>query len=362
MLERFRVPAEDEVRISEEALRETVATIFTKLGLSDEDSAEGADVLVTADLRGVETHGVSNMLRAYVERYMAGEHNPTATIRIERETPGTAVVDGDNALGIVVGRQVMNIAIEKARTVGVGVVTMHNNGHLGAIGHFAMIAAQADMLGMCASAGGAGVLPTFGAEPRFGTNPFSYAAPARNEAPVLFDVATSAVAGNKIRLAKRVGAKLEPGWLANTDGTPIMEEIDFPDWGEFHGLPLGGTREQGSHKGYGFQLMVELLSSGLSSKLISMLDPQGGGKSHFAAYNIAAFTDVDEFKDKMDSALKMLRETKPAPGHERVLYPGLSEHEHELDRRANGIPLHREVIEWFDHIAGELSIPPIRRL
>jgi L-2-hydroxycarboxylate dehydrogenase (NAD+) len=365
MLERFKVPKKDEVRIPQESLRRTVAAIFEKMGVSPEDAAEGADVLVMTDLRGVETHGVSNVMRYYVQQYTKGELNARPQMRVVRETPSTAVLDADNGLGIILGRRAMKIAIQKAQNVGIGVVTMHNSGHLGAVGHFAMLAAQQDMVGVCMTAGGTGVAPTFGGEGRLGANPISIAAPARNEPPVLFDAATSQIAFNKLTLAARVGSKLLPGWITDENGTPIMEEVAPPSGGRFYIPPMGGTRENGSHKGYGFSLMVEVLAALLSGSVPNMLDAtpfESRFKNYFAAYNIAAFTDVDQFKDTMDEMLKKLRETRPAPGHARVLYPGLSEHEEERDRRANGIPLHREVVQWFDDIAGELSVPRLRRM
>ncbi len=366
MLERFKVPKKDEVRVPVESLREVVAAVFEKMGTSREDAAEAAHVLTMTDLRGVETHGVSNMLRAYVQQYTSGDVNPRPNWRIERETPGTAVINADRGLGVILGHHGMNIAIEKAKKVGVGIVTMNNGGHLGAVGHFATIAAQNDMVGMCSTAAGTGVLPTFAAEPRFGTNPMSIAAPARNEAFLLFDAATSQIAGNKFSLARRVGSNLLPGWIADKDGNPIMEETPVPSEGWYGSLlPLGGTRENGSHKGYGFMLMVEIFGAFLSGSTPGMFDSErfeSGYKHYFAAYDIAAFTDVGEFKDKMDRMLKMLRETRPAPGHERVLYPGLSEYEEEQDRRANGIPLHREVMGWFESMEGELGVPKLRRM
>ena len=135
----------------------------------------------------------------------------------------------------------------------------------------------------------------------------------------------------------------------------------MPEPGQFMLLPLGGTREMGSHKGYGFSMMAEIMGNLLSGSIPAMVTGSGEGQS-YAAYNIAAFTDVDEFKDNMDSVLHKLKTTKPAPGHDRVLYPGLPEHEEEQERRANGIPLHREVVGWFDDIAAELSLPVLDRV
>ncbi|MDA0770071.1 MAG: Ldh family oxidoreductase [Chloroflexi bacterium] len=363
MLERFKVPEEDQVRVPEDSLRETVAAVFEKMGEVPEDAAIGADVLVRTDLRGVETHGVSNMLRTYVNQYNQGTLNPRPNWKIVREAPGTAVIDADKGLAVILGPKAMNIAIDKARNVGVGFVSMFNAGHSGGIGHHAMLAAEQDMVGMVTTAASLQVVPTFGAEPRYGTNPIAMAAPAKNEPPFLYDAATSAVAGNKLGLARRVGAEMEPGWITKMDGTPIMEEWPVPEQrGTYYHLPLGGTRELGSHKGYGLALMTEVLGTMLSGVLPNMVDLSGGSKHSFTAYNIAAFTDVDEFKEKMDRMLQTLRDTKPAPGHDRVLYPGLSEYEEEQDRRANGIPLHKEVIEWFGDICGELSIPMLRTM
>ena len=362
ILEQFKVPAGDEVRVSEAALRRTVTQVFEKMGTSSEDAAIAADVLVMTDLRGVETHGVSNMLRSYVQQYRDGKLNPTPDWHIVRESLSTATIDSDRGLGIILGPKAMRIAIDKARNTGVGIVTVNNGAHLGAVGHHAMLAAQEDMVGMCMTATGASVVPTFSSVPRFGTNPNSIAAPARHEAPVLFDVATSAIAGNKIRLAARVGAPMLPGWVTDKEGNPIMEETPTQERGQIFHLPLGGTREQGSHKGYGLALMVEILSTMLSGAIPCMLDADSGYKHYFAAYNIASFTDVEQFKDTMDQMLETLRTTEPAQGHDRVLYAGLSEYEDEQKRRANGIPLHKEVIQWFDHITTELAIPPLETL
>ena len=168
MLERFKVPKHDEVRVAEGSLRRAVTSIFEKMDVSLDDASEGADVLVTADLRGVETHGVSNMLRMYVDLYNAGALNPKPNWRVVRESLGTATIDADRGLGILMGRRAMEMAMDKARQVGFGVVTMHNSGHMGPIGHFAMLAAQQDMVGMCAVAAGTGIVPTYASEPRFG--------------------------------------------------------------------------------------------------------------------------------------------------------------------------------------------------
>ena len=164
MLDRFKVPKEDQIRISQDSLRASVTAIFKKMGLESEDAANGADVLVTADLRGIETHGVSNKMADYVRMYTSNEINPRPEWRIVRESPGTAVIDGDRGLGIILGNKAMSLAIEKARSVGVGIVTIYNSAHLGAVGHFSMQAANEGMVGMCGTALGLGIHPWSGAE------------------------------------------------------------------------------------------------------------------------------------------------------------------------------------------------------
>ena len=362
ILDRFKVPPQDQVLVSEAALRQSVAQIFEKVGVTPEDAAEAADVLTMTDLRGVETHGVSNMLRVYVRDYKAGKLDPRPGFRVVRQSPGTAVIDAERRLGIIVGPKAMRLAMDKARQVGVGIVTVYNSGHFGAIGHFAMQAAQQDMVGVCFTGAGLNVVPTFASKPMLGTNPIAIAAPARTEAPLLFDAATSAIAGNKIRLAMRVGSPLLPGWVTDKEGSPIMEEKPVFDREDFFQAPLGGTREQGSHKGYGFALMAEVLSTMLAGAVPTMLVPGSGSKNHFAAYNIEAFTDLEQFKSSMDDMLRTLRTATPAPGQERVLYPGLSEAEETAHRRAEGIPLHKEVLQWFAECTAEMGLPTLQAM
>ncbi len=359
MLERFHVPATDEVRVSEEALRSTTESIFLALGIPEEDARQGADVLIYADMRGVESHGVSNMLRVYVNQYQNGDLDPNGSFTILQERPSTAAIDGGNTLGIFQGPKAMRIAIEKARATGAGIVTVRNVGHTGAVGYHAMLAADQDMIGVSLTAGGALVAPTFGSEARLGTNPIAVAAPTGSKPAFLYDAATSVVAGNKLTIASRLGVPLHEGWIASWNGAPIMEEMFLPERGQYLMLPLGSTREMSSHKGYGLAVINEILCSILGSTLPSMLDPDSGSKQFLAAYDIGAFGDVDQFKESMDQMLDKLVSTPPAPGHERVIYPGLAEDEELEERSRMGIPLHPEVIEWFESVCSDLGVPAL---
>lgn len=364
MLERFKVPKDLAVYVPEKALRETVVQVFRRMGVPEDDCHLGADVLVTADMRGVETHGVSNMLRSYINGYRDGSINPTPTLRVLRETPATANVDSDRGLGIIMTPKAMDIAIEKAKKVGVGMVTIRNARHLGMASYHAMMALKHDMIGVCMTSCPPSVLPTFGAEPRLGTNPIALAAPAGKEPPFVFDAATSTVAGNKLGLARRLGNNLLGGWVADNDGVPIMEEVAPPVPG-YEGrassflLPLGGTREMGSHKGYGLACIVDILGGILSGGGYGINPGRPNFGHYVAAYSVEAFMDTAEFKRTMDEWIGVLEATKPAKGHDRVVYPGRLESEEEIKRAEEGVPMHPEVITWFKSICEELDIPYI---
>ena len=361
MLEHFHVPEEDQVRVRRDDLGRTTAAIFGAMGMPAEDAALAADGLVTADIRGCETHGVSNMLRNYVKTFGEGQINPTPDWKITRETSAVATIEADGSHGLVMCPKAMDIAIEKAKEVGIGAVTIHNSRHAGMMAYHAMMAMPHDMIGYAITGGGPIMVPTFGAEPRVGTVPHAWAVPADKMPPFVLDISSTSVAGNKIALLKRTGARLMPGLMAEEDGTPIMEESgDIPD-GDLRLLPWGSTRELGSHKGYGMAVIGQVFSGILSAGLFGVSNPPGNGSQFVAAFSIDAFRDVSEFKQSMDEFLTYLVETPPAPGHDHVYYAGLPEHEETLVRERDGIPLHREVVEWFDSETDELKLERLVR-
>lgn len=353
MLEQFQIPSDIEVRGSPEAMRATVLDIFLALGMPDEAAAQSTDVLMYADTRGIDSHGVSNMLRAYVERIRNGEINLQPNWRITREAAAVCTVDSDGAHGGVIGPEAMRMAIERAKNFGVGAVSVYNGGHFGAAAYHAAMALEHDMIGIAMTAGGVAMTPTAGAERLLGLNPIGIAVPAREEVPFIFDASMSSVAGNKVRLAQRLGRNTLPGWISEHDGRPIMEDVPIPEG--FMLLPLGGNREIGSHKGFGLSVMIEVLTSVLAGGAAGP-DRRAGQAHHMLAYRIDAFTDLEQFKDDMDVYLKRLREAKPAPGADRVMYAGLIEHEEQAMRLERGIPYHPEVIEWFKGIVTELDL------
>lgn len=360
MLEHFKVPSDIAVKVPVDRLRAATEAVFKKCGVPEQEAELAADVLMFADQHGIDTHGVSNMLRSYVNMYNTGAMNPDPTIQIVKETASTALVDGGGGLGLMTAPKAMEIAIQKAQESGSGIVSIRNSGHLGAAGYHAVMAAKEDMIGWCMTAGGKSMIPTFGAEPQLGTNPIAFAAPSDKEPMFFFDAAMTSIAGNKIGLANRLGRPLGAGWVANEDGTPNMEggaASSFAANSLRTQLPLGSTRELGSHKGYGLGVMVDILCGQLSFAP-GFSDLALRRRAHFvAAYSVDAFGDVAEFKSNMDGMLKGLRETKPMPGHDQVYYAGLPEHFEGIKRLEQGVPLHPEVVDWFRSISAEFEIP-----
>ena len=345
------------VRVNPKNLSTTVQHILQHCGVPAEDAATGADVLVKADMMGVESHGVSNMLDRYVERYRNGIMNPNPNWRIVRETPGTATIDSDRALGVIITPIAMKMAIEKARNVGIGMVTVANSRHLGMAVYHAMLALEHDMIGVCMSSVRPTVLPSLGSTVRLGTNPIAVAAPAGTHPPFVFDAATSVVPDNKVDIVRRLGGNLFPGLIGDENGTPIMESVPAPPRDGYQLLPLGSIPQTGGHKGYGLACVVDILCGGLSGTGYGATRPAEEVAHTVAAYNIEAFIEVSTFKDQMDTWLQTLKDTPPAPGNERVLVAGQMEWEAEQDRKANGIPLHPEVIGWFRDTCSQMEIP-----
>ena len=349
--------SEDEtVRVSHLKLKALVTGIFEKLGLPEEDAGICADALVQADLSGIESHGVSNYLQIfYVPGLQGGNINPRPRIQAVHETPVSALLDGDGGMGFVVGTRAMELAIHKAKKNGAGMVTVRNSRHYGVAGYYALMAVTHDMIGLSMTNTDRLVAPTFGREARLGTNPISVAVPAAEEAPFLLDMATSTVTMGKIMLARREGAKLGEGWAADQVGRPTTDpEIA---WAAKKLLPLGGVYEQGSHKGYGLSALVDILCGVLSGAGVRTDPELGAAMAHFfAAVRIDVFRPAEEFKSMMDAYLRILRDTPPMDGQDRVYYAGLIEHETKQKRSVEGIPLSEGVLAYLRELADDLGV------
>ena len=374
MLEKFHVAEKDIIRVEEKKLRSVTKQILMTQNLSDKDATIATDALIKADLRGVESHGVSNMLRAYLGAFKSNSLNPKPNWKVVKETPSCATINSDNGLGIVVAPQAMEIAVEKAKKTGAGIVTMNNCGHLGMLAYHSMIASQNDMIGTTMAACSPRMVPTYSSVRALGTNPISYSAPADKLPDFVFDAAMTSVAGNKIVLASRLDIPLSKGWIADKNGNPIMEEININELdnedesknlenrynkgyisSSVDLLPFGATREIGSHKGYSMAVVVDILAGILNGTRTA---PTGDYKNqgHFlAAYDINAFIDTKEFKELMDRYLQSMLDLPSNSEGKKVIYAGYLESIEEEKRMSSGIPLHKEVVDWFKKISNDLK-------
>ena len=324
-------------------------SILLKIGCSDNDADLAAKVLLSADIRGVDSHGVAR-LSGYVRLWEVKRINTTPSIKILHETRSTAVVDGDSGLGLVVAPFAMNVAIEKAKQAGTGWVSVQNSNHFGIAGYHAMMALPYDMIGMAFTNASALVAPTFSVERLLGTNPICVAIPAGEEPPFVADMATTTAANGKLEMLQRKNEDAPLGWVQDKEGKPSANPAELKSGGAL--LPLGGDRERGSHKGYALGSIVDIFSGILSGANYGPWVPPfpayvpmpaeqpGKGIGHFfGAMRIDAFRPADDFKKDMDKWIKRFRSAKTVEGQESVLIPGDPEREMEELRMKNGIPL-----------------------
>lgn len=329
--------------------------VFLQMGCSKIHAQIATEVLLSADLRGVDSHGVAR-LSGYVRLWEKGRINATPNLKIVHETPSTAVVDGDGGLGLIVAPYAMNVAIEKAATAGTGWVSVKNSNHFGIAGYHAMMALEHDMIGISLTNASPLVSPTFSKERLLGTNPISVAIPAQEEPPFVADMATTTAANGKLEILQRKGMDTPTGWVQDKDGYPTTSANGVKEGGAL--LPLGGDREHGSHKGYALGSIVDIFSAVLSGAnygpwvppFVAFLDPDpnpvGEGIGHFfGAMRVDAFRPAEEFKSHMDQWIRRFRSAETTPGNEKVIIPGDPERELEAIRLKDGIPLLDPVVQ-----------------
>jgi L-2-hydroxycarboxylate dehydrogenase (NAD+) len=330
-------------------------SIFFKIGCNDKDAALATKVLLSADVRGVDSHGVAR-LSGYVRLWEAKRVNATPNIEIVHETPSTAVIDGDAGLGLVVAPYAMQVAIDKAKRVGTGWVSVKNSNHFGIAGYHAMMAIEHDMIGMAMTNASALVAPTFSVERMLGTNPIAVAIPAGKEQPFIADFATTTAANGKLEILQRKDAEAPLGWVQDKEGNSSSNANVLKQGGAL--LPLGGDREHGSHKGYALGSIVDIFSAVLSGASYGPWAPPfpayvpmpanmpGEGLGHFfGAMRIDAFRPADEFKLHMDNWIRRFRSAKPITHDQPVLVPGDPEREMEVIRMRDGIPVVDSVVD-----------------
>jgi len=350
-----------------EALRASCTRVFLHFGVPKNDAMQAAEVLASADLRGIDSHGVAR-LHSYFDMLSEGRINPKPELKVVRSTLSTATVDGDNGLGLVVGPRANRIAMDMAEKAGSGWVSVRNTNHYGIAGYYVLKALERDLIGWAMTNSTMLVAPLWGAERMLGTNPIAIAFPGKEEPPIVIDMATSAAAYGKIEIARRRGEPIPEGWAIDSEGRPTTNPDHMVDGGAL--LPLGSDRDRGGHKGYGLAIMVDVLCGVLSGANWGPFAPPfalrqeipkrsvGKGIGHFfGAMRIDGFMDGNSFKRQIDDYIRVFRATKPAPGTNGPLIPGDPEREMEQVRSKKGVPLVLPVLEELRDISQKTGIP-----
>lgn len=345
------------VRVSEKKLEQFSFNVFKKIGVPEDDCRVIAKMLVNTEKRGVVTHGLARLASWYARPVMAGNINGKAVVKVLSETASAASMDGDKGLGFVVGSKAMNLAMQKAKATGIGIVNVRNVGHFGAALNYPLIAAENDMIGFCMTN-----TPPWMAAPgtgtaAIGTNPMSFAAPAGDKADFLLDMSSTVVAAAK---AHRLDIDIPEGWFIDKQGSSVTEHSKVKP-GEASLLPLGGDPAHGSFKGYGLGIMIEILTAILSGTSCGLLHfgnaDRSGFSSLFGAIDIESFLPLERFKKLMDEMIDTFENLpNKLPGVERLYVPG--GHSAELARECEklGIPLSEAVIQEHRDLAKDLDI------
>ena len=341
-------------RFSKGDLDRFAQLVFQSMGVPENDAKLAADVLVSADIRGIDSHGVSRLI-GYVNLWDAKRINPNPNIQLVKEHKSIFTVDGDSGLGLIVAPKAMEIAIERASVYGSGWGAIRNSNHFGIAGYHAMMALPYDMIGMAMTNATPFIPPTHSKEAMLGTNPIAYAFPAAEERPLVIDLATAAVARGKIEIARREEKEIPLGWMVDKHGNPSQNVDELKDGGML--TPLGSLEELSSHKGYALGGLVDVLTGVLSGAnygkwvppfvpfLPVLPDLPGKGLGHFVgAMEVEGFRSVDEFKSSIDHWIRSFHSAKRMNPDQPVYVPGEKEFIHEAERTANGVPLNPKVI------------------
>jgi len=338
-------------------------TLFHSYGFTPDESRTISDVLIRADLFGIESHGVQRLIR-YHDEIKSGMVDPKAKTQIVHETGISAVIDANKAMGQLVSFQGMKIAIQKAKVSGCGMVTVRNSNHYGIAGYYTNMAAEEDLIGVCLTNSEAISVPTFGSQAMIGTNPIALAMPAD---PVIFsyDAATTVVPRGTLEVYIKNGKSLPDEWALDTDGKPsvntteVLNNIIHKSGGGI--VPLGGVGElHGGHKGYGLGVIVDLftavISGGLTSNYVNITPGLNGICHYFMAIDYGVFGDKAAIKANMSKFLRELRESRKAEGQSRIYTHGEKETEM-MAKRINGhIPINEKTLEEMKNIAHKQGI------
>ena len=340
--------------------------VFVSIGFSQADAETATEVLLSADLRGVDSHGIAR-LSGYVRLWEVGRLNAKPNVAVTYQTPSTAVVDGDLGVGLVVAPFAMQVAIEKAKLAGTGWVSVQNSNHFGIAGYHAMMALPHDMIGIAMTNASPLVAPTFSTERLLGTNPIAVAIPAGKFPPFVADFATTTAANGKLELLQREQKAVPEGWVQDEAGAASTDAHALKQGGAL--LPLGGDRAHGSHKGYMLGSIVDIFSAILSGANYGPWVPPfpayvpmptnmpGKGIGHFfGAMRIDAFRPAAEFKLNMDNWIERFKAAKVVDGAPAVIIPGEPEAAMEAVRRKEGITIADTVLQDIKELAGKFNV------
>ncbi|MFZ3311939.1 MAG: Ldh family oxidoreductase [Xanthobacteraceae bacterium] len=345
----------DSTRVPADRIAAFIARTFIAAGLPDEDARTLAGLMVEADLRGSDTHGVIR-LPLYIRRIRAGGINATPNIRIVSERASTALIDGDNGMGHLVMNRAAKLAIDKARSNGIGWVGARMSNHAGPAGLYVTMPLKHDMIGLYFAVGSSNHLPPWGgSESLLGTNPMAVAVPAHDEPPIVLDMSPTVAAFGKVRLKAQRGEQMPIGWMIDKQGKPLTDPKRAD---EGHLLPIG------DYKGAGLSLIIGLLAGALNRAAVGrdVVDfvkeagtPTNTGQA-IAAISIDAFMPADEFKRSVDRLVRDIRDSPRLPGVERIWLPGEQSHAKLLDRRTHGVPMPKALRDSLDALARDLNV------
>jgi LDH2 family malate/lactate/ureidoglycolate dehydrogenase len=353
--------------LSTDHLRNFIEDIFIKLDVPDEDARIITDVILTASIKGIDSHGIQR-IHMYYDRIKKGIYNPKTEITVVKESPTTAVIDGNCGMGHVIGYKAMKLAIKKAKKYGIGAVAVRNSTHFGIAGYYSEMASKEGMIGIATTNASPLVPPTNGVEPMLGTNPISTCAPTDEEFPFLLDCATSMIQKGKVEMYERESKKLPRGTTINDSGesssnpSKVLKELKEQKGGL---LPMGSENGiNSSHKGYGLGTFMEILSSslqdGVSLKRTGGIIEDGKIKlkvgHFFLALNIESFIPLNNFKHKTGEMMRGLRNAKKAPDKDRIYTAGEIEYEKSIERQTKGIPVNESILQELKQIQEDLNL------
>ena len=351
-----------------EIIQRFMIDVFVGLGSPREDARICAEVLITSDLQGIESHGVGR-LKVYCERIRAGVQLVKTEMEIVQETETTALVDGHHGMGAVIAYRSMRLAMDKARQYGLGAVAVRNSNHFGIAGYYALMAAREGMMGLAVTNARPVIPPTFSAEPMLGTNPIAFATPSDTDFPFCFDAATSIVSRGKIEVLARAEKPTPEGWVVDAAGAPLTDSREILRGlaaGTAMLLPLGGAGEAtGGYKGFDLATVVEILCASLGGgvfmKDLLGLAPDGSRRPYmlghfFLAVHVEHFVPLEVSKRITGQIIRDLQNARKAPGQERIYVAGEKEHERQKLVREQGIPVNRNLRRDLQTVRDELGI------